>query len=68
MGDVFKITTSYLIMYVKLHIIQVREEHVIQIDQTQYMFSKLKKYGYENCILVPFASNFCEPSPIVLKL
>jgi hypothetical protein len=28
----------------------------------------LKKYGYENCILVPFASNFCEPSPIVLKL
>ncbi len=52
MGDAFKITTSYPIVYVKLYIIQVREEHVIQIDHTQYMFSKLKKYGYENCILM----------------
>ncbi len=32
MGDAFKITTSYPKMYVKLHIIQVREECVIQID------------------------------------
>jgi hypothetical protein len=39
-------------VYVKLHIIQMREEHAIQIDQTQYMFSKLKKYGCENCILI----------------
>jgi len=52
MGDAFKITTSYPEVYVKLHIIQVREERVIQINQTQYMFSKLKKYGYENCIMV----------------
>jgi len=46
MGDAFKITTSYPKVYVKLHIIQVREERVIQIDQTQYMFSRLKTYGY----------------------
>jgi hypothetical protein len=30
MGDAFKITRSYPEVYVKLHIIQVREEHVIQ--------------------------------------
>jgi cobalamin biosynthesis Co2+ chelatase CbiK len=52
MGDVFTITRSYLEVYVKLHVIQMREERVIQIDRIQYMFSKLKKYGYENCILV----------------
>jgi len=57
MGDAFKITTSYPEVYVELHIIQVKEEHVIQIDQTQYMFSKLKKYGYENCIPVVIPTN-----------
>jgi hypothetical protein len=52
MGDAFKITTSYPEVYVELRIIQVREECLIQIDQTQYMFFKLKKYGYENYIPV----------------
>ncbi len=59
MGDGFKITTSYPKVYVELHIIWVKEECVIQIDQTQYMFSKLKKYGYENCIpmVIPIDPN-----------
>jgi hypothetical protein len=48
MGDVFKITIKYLEVYVKLHIIQMIKEHVIHIDHTWYIFSKLK-YGYENC-------------------
>ncbi len=30
-GDAFKITTSYPEVYVELHIIRMREEHVIQI-------------------------------------
>ncbi len=34
MGDAFKITTRYPKMYVGLHIIQMREECVIHIDQT----------------------------------
>lgn len=33
-GDVFKITIGYLEMYVRLHIIQMKEECVIHIDQT----------------------------------
>ncbi len=28
-----------------------------QIDQIQYMFSKLKKYGYENYIIVVIPTN-----------
>ncbi len=46
--DVFKITIGYPKMYVMLHIIQMKEERVIHIDQTRYILSKLK-YGYENC-------------------
>jgi hypothetical protein len=33
MGDAFKITMKYLKMYVGLHIIQMKKEHVIHIDQ-----------------------------------
>jgi hypothetical protein len=47
-GDVFKITIGYPKMYVELHIIQMKEECVIHIDETRYILSKLK-YGYENC-------------------
>ncbi len=46
-SDVFKITIGYPEMYVGLHIIQMKEEHVIHIDQTRYILSKLK-YGYEH--------------------
>ena len=49
MGEAFKITTGYPEVYVGFHIVRVREQKTIYIDQTQYILSKLKKYGFDKC-------------------
>lgn len=58
-GWCFQITIGYPEVYVELHIIWMRKERVIHIDQTWYIISKLKKYGYENCnpVIVPIGPN-----------
>ena len=49
MEKAFKITTRYPEVYVGLHIVRVREQKTIHIDQTRYILSKLKKYGFDKC-------------------
>jgi transposase InsO family protein len=46
MSDAFTITTGYPEVYVGLHIVRIRERRLLQIDQTRYIWAKLKKYGF----------------------
>lgn len=60
MGKAFKIKSGYPKVYVGLHITSIREERTIHIDQTRYILSKLKKYGFDKCspLIVPADPNY----------
>jgi hypothetical protein len=67
MSDAFTITTGYPEVYVGLHIVQIREQRILQIDQTRYICTKLQKYGFQDSYPVAVPADLASASQLSIS-